>query len=57
LNLLDKIEEVTKKYNIIFTGLGFFRKDERGIIPDTIETIYYKRKEEKQKMLLAKTKV
>ena len=48
-----KIAKVTKKYNIIFAGLGFFRKDKKGIIPSIIEQLYVGRKQEKQKMLIA----
>jgi len=50
----QKIKAVTQKHNLIFAGLGFFRKDRQGIIPRTIEGIYYNRKKQKNKALLAK---
>jgi len=53
LDYLDKIEKVCKKYNIEFAGLGFFRIDEQGILPEILEEFYYGRKTEKQKMLKA----
>jgi len=52
-NLFDEIEIICKKYNIEFGGLGFFKIDKQGILPKTLESFYYQRKEEKTKMLLA----
>jgi len=51
--LQEKIKFLTHKYNVIFNGQGFFRKDKRGIIAQVVAEIYYQRKEEKTKMLLA----
>ena len=51
--LQERIKFLTHKYNVIFNGQGFFRKDKRGIISQVVAEIYYQRKEEKTKMLLA----
>jgi len=53
LSLFDEVEVICNKYNIEFAGLGFFRVDKQGILPEVLEKFYYDRKSEKQKMLLA----
>jgi len=53
LSYFDEVEKVCVKYNIEFSGLGFFRVDKQGILPEILEKFYYDRKAEKQKMLLA----
>ena len=51
--LQNKIKELTHKYNVSFNGQGFFRRDKRGMIAQVVSEIYYDRKKEKTKMLLA----
>jgi len=52
-NLQEKIRKLTHKYNVSFAGTAFYRRDERGIIADIVENLYYGRKQDKQHMLLA----
>jgi DNA polymerase elongation subunit (family B) len=52
-DLQKKIRELTHKYNVSFNGQGFFRKNKRGLIAETVAQIYYDRKKEKNRMLLA----
>ena len=52
-NIYNKMKEVCKKDNITFSGTSFYKRDRQGIISKDIEDIYYGRKIEKQKMLLA----
>jgi DNA polymerase elongation subunit (family B) len=53
LSLFDEVGVICKRYNIEFSGLGFFKRDKQGILPEILEKFYYDRKAEKQKMLLA----
>jgi DNA polymerase elongation subunit (family B) len=52
-DLQNKIKELTHKYNVSFNGQGFFRRDKRGMVAQVVADIYYQRKAEKTKMLLA----
>jgi len=53
IDLQKRIKTLTHKYNVSFNGQGFFRRDKRGMIAQIVADIYYQRKEEKTKMLLA----
>jgi len=53
-DLFNEIENVCQKYDIIFAGLGFFKKDKEGLLAKVLHNNYKQRKAEKQKMLLAK---
>ena len=52
-DLQEKVKTLTHKYDVSFNGQGFFKKDKRGMIAQVVSDIYYQRKEEKTKMLLA----
>jgi len=51
--MMRYIKMVTHKYNLSFAGCAFYRKDIKGIVPEIVKSIYYDRKKEKNRMLLA----